>query len=141
MNETFIHGDVTADPVLRYLPGDDAMPCATFPVAVDRAGGVEPDVVVHDVIAYRRLAENASLTVQPGMSVTVIGHLTDATPDDPDGRGPRFEATDIAVSLRYATAEVTCQHRDHNRPPADDSSTGSSPWSGTAPQNTDTNSA
>ena len=101
-----IHGDVIAEPVLRYLPEDD-MPYVTFAVDSSASAAAQTGQASRcEVIAYRRLAENTALTLRPGMTVTITGHLTaDA------GSERQLEATDIAVSLGYATAEVALQQR------------------------------
>jgi single-stranded DNA-binding protein len=103
MDHTTVHGDVIAEPVLRYLPDDD-MPYVTF--AIDSTDPAPAQAARCEVIAYRRLAENTALTLRPGMTVTITGHLTTGVAAE-----RQVEATDIAVSLGYATAEVTLQER------------------------------
>ncbi len=62
------------------------------------------------VVAYRDLADNALATLTKGMAVTVTGKLLDDsyTPAGSDYpvRRDKLEASDIAVSLRFATAQV-----------------------------------
>ena len=86
MNEITIHGNVTADPVLRFGRDGDATAFLAFTVAVnrfyfDRARNakVEQPAIFHEVVAFRGLAENAAASLAKG----------------------------TAVSLRWATAEVT----------------------------------
>lgn len=116
MNETTVHGNITAQPVLRR--GQSGAVFLTFTVAVnrsyyDRTRGTRIDqpAVFHDVIAFNVLAENAAHSLAKGSTVTVSGYLADNsfTPDGADQRvrRVRLEAGDIAVSLRFATAQVT----------------------------------
>ena len=67
--------------------------------------------IFHEVVAFRGLAENAAASLAKGMAVTVTGQFADNSyvPDGSDRvvRRIRPEATDLAVSLRWATAEVT----------------------------------
>ena len=118
MNEITISGNVTADPVLRYGRDSDTTAFLAFTVAVNRSyfdrtknTRVEQPAVFHEVVAFRGLAENAAATLAKGMAVTVTGQFADNsyTPDGSDRvvRRMRLEASDIAVSLRWATAEVT----------------------------------
>ena len=118
MNEITISGNVTADPVLRYGRDSDTTAFLAFTVAVNRSyfdrarnARVEQPAVFHEVVAFRGLAENAAATLAKGTAVTVTGQFADNsyTPDGSDRvvRRIRLEATDIAVSLRWATAEVT----------------------------------
>lgn len=120
MNEITISGNVTADPVLRYGRDSDTTAFLAFTVAVNRSywdrarnTRVEQPAVFHQVAAFRGLAENAAATLRKGMAVTVTGQFADNsyTPDGSDRliRRHRLEATDIAVSLRWATAAVTRQ--------------------------------
>src|SRR5215203_1620885 len=115
MNEITIHGNLTAEPVLRR--GQTGNVFLTFDIAVNRSyyardRGVRVDLpaVFHHVIAFNNLAENAAASLRKGTTVTVTGYLADDsfTPDGSDQRvrRTRLEAADIAVSLRFATAEV-----------------------------------
>src|SRR5215204_3667349 len=116
MNEITIHGNLTAEPVRRV--GQSGKPFLTFDVAVnrsyyasDRGARVDLPAVYFHVIAFKGLAENAAATLRKGMTVTVTGYLVDAsyTPEGSEQRvrRQRLEAADIAVSLRFATAQVT----------------------------------
>ena len=130
MNEITIHGNVTADPVLRYGRNGAGTAFTSFSVAVnrsyyDRARGdrVAQPTVFHQVVAFGALAENTAATLKKGITVTVTGQLADDSysPDGSDRiiRRHRLEAADIAVSLRWATATVTRQTRDQATTPAD----------------------
>ena len=116
MNDITIHGNLTADPVLRE--GQSGKSFLTFTVAVnrsyyaaDRGTRVDLPAVFHSVIAFNQLADNAAATLRKGMTVTVTGYLADNSFTDPATsqtiRRTRLEAADIAVSLRFATAQVT----------------------------------
>lgn len=116
MNEITIHGNLAAEPVLRR--GQNGNVFLTFDVAVNRSyyarergTRVETPPIYHPVIAFNNLAENAAQSLRKGTTVTVTGYLADNsfTPDGSDQRvrRQRLEAGDIAVSLRFATAEVT----------------------------------
>ena len=128
MNEITIHGNLTADPVLR--DGQSGKSFLTFTVAVNRSyyaqeRGTRVDLpaVFHTVIAFNNLAENAAQTLRRGMTVTVTGYLADNSYTDPASgqtvRRMRLEAGDIAVSLRFATAEVTKRTSSRPGPSAD----------------------
>jgi single-strand DNA-binding protein len=116
MNEITVHGNLTAEPVLRK--GQSGNVFLTFDIAVnrsyyDRGRGTRIDLpaVYHRVIAFNGLAENAAASLRKGATVTITGYLADNsfTPEGSEQRirRVRLEAGDIAVSLRFATAEVT----------------------------------
>jgi hypothetical protein len=118
MDHASIHGDVVTELVLSYLPDD--MPYVTLTIAIDTCFPSAAEQTGQpsrcEVVAYRRLAENTALTLRPGMTVTITGRHTTrgGLPGAvlaPDGW---LEATDIAVSLGCATAEVTIQQRQHH---------------------------
>jgi single-strand DNA-binding protein len=122
MNEVTISGNVTAEPVLRHGRDGQGTAFLSFSVAVNRSyysreRGIRVDIpaVFHHVVAFNGLAENAAKTLTKGMTVTVTGQFADDSysPDGSDRiiRRHRLEAYDIAVSLRWATAEVTRQTR------------------------------
>jgi single-strand DNA-binding protein len=120
MNELTIHGNLTDEPTLRYTPGGTAV--LTLTVAVNdrrfdrqRRQWVDRPTVFHRVVAFRGLAENAA-NLAKGTAVTVTGTLADDswTPEDSGRKVYRtvLEADDIAVSLRFATAQVTKVRRE-----------------------------
>ncbi|MGQ0480407.1 MAG: single-stranded DNA-binding protein [Pseudonocardia sp.] len=115
MNEITIHGNLTDEPTLRY--SSEAKAVVNFTVAVnrrrlDRQTGqwVDQAPVFHRGVAFGLLAENAA-NLPKGTAVTVTGELADdswTTPED----GKRVYRTqllaaDVAVSLRFATVEIT----------------------------------
>lgn len=119
MNEITIHGNLTANPVLNTNPttGRSAL---TFDVALnsgyyDRGAGQWRDraPVYHRIVCFGELASNAAQTLRKGMTVTVTGTFADDsyTPNGADRpiRRTRIEATDVAVSLRWAVAAVARQ--------------------------------
>ena len=118
MNEITVHGNLTATPTLRRGQNGDGTAFATFSVAVNRryystpkGGWQDLPTVFHQVIARYELAENLAVSLAKGTAVTVTGYFADNsfTPDGADQqvRRHRLEASDVAVSLRFATAVVT----------------------------------
>jgi single-strand DNA-binding protein len=117
MNEITIHGNLTASPTVRRN-ADTGRTAVSFAVAVnsrryDRRHEqyVDRPAVFHRVVCFGELAENAAATLTRGMAVTVTGQFADDSyvPDGRDSavRQIRLEASDVAVSLRWATAAVT----------------------------------
>jgi single-strand DNA-binding protein len=142
MNEITIHGNLTATPVLHRGSGSgngDGSAFATFTVAINRryystpkGGWVDLPTVFHQVIARYELAENLTVSLAKGTAVTVTGYFADNsfTPADSDQmvRRHRIEASDVAVSLRFATTVVTKRTRGDNPAPATEpAETGESP--------------
>lgn len=116
MNEITIHGNVVTDPEQRTVR--DGMTLVNFRMAIrrrrfDRQKGAWIDLpsVFQDVVAFNGLAGNAADTLTKGMTVTVTGELVDNsyTPNGASYRIQRTQvvASDVAVSLRWATAVVT----------------------------------
>jgi len=66
------------------------------------------------VVAWRKLAENATQSLARGTRVTVTGRLEQRSWETPEGqRRSKVEinASDIATSLVWATAKVTKNER------------------------------
>ena len=129
MNEITIHGNLTATPVLHRGSNSDGNAFATFTVAINRryysstkGGWVDLPTVFHQVIARYELAENLAVSLAKGTAVTVTGYFADNSfsPDGADQqvRRIRLEASDVAVSLRFATTVVTKRTRGDNTAPA-----------------------
>jgi single-strand DNA-binding protein len=127
MNEITVHGNVTADLELRYGRNGAGTAFTSFSVAVNRGyfdrarnARIEQPTVFHQVVAFGALAENAAETLRKGTTVTVTGQIADDsyTPDgwDKPIRRHRLEAADIAVSLRWATAQVTRRSKTQDSP-------------------------
>lgn len=116
MNEITIHGNVVTNPERRTVR--DGMTLVNFRLAIrrrrfDRQKGAWIDLpsVFQDVVAFNGLAGNAADTLTKGMTVTITGELVDNsyTPNGANYRIQRTQvvASDVAVSLRWATAVVT----------------------------------
>lgn len=74
------------------------------------------------MVAFNALAENAAATLVNGTTVTVTGELSDDSWQPEEGRKiwhNKLEAADIAVSLRYATAQITKARREQPAEPAE----------------------
>jgi single-strand DNA-binding protein len=120
MNEITIHGNLTDEPTLHYSPSGVAV--LKFSVAVNGRRlhrqtnrWVDKAPVFHQVVAFNGLATNAATTLAKGTTVTVTGELVDDSWQPEDGRKiwrHKLLADDIAVSLRFATAEITKARRD-----------------------------
>jgi single-strand DNA-binding protein len=108
-----IIGNLTRDPEIRYTTGGAAK--ASFGVAVSRrwqnrqSQEWEEQTSFFNVVAWRQLAENASATLQKGSRVVVSGRLEQRSWETEQGEKRSIVevvADDIAVSLRFATAEI-----------------------------------
>ena len=110
-----VHGNVTAEPDLYFSRG--GVPVGSFSIAsnrrrFDRQSGQWRDrpAVFYRVVCFNRLAENAAATLHRGTTVTITGEFTDDsyTPEGADTpiRRIQMQASEVAVSLKYATAEV-----------------------------------
>ena len=117
-NNVTITGNVTRDPELRFTPSGQAV--ANFGVAVNRrwqnrqSQEWEEQVSFFDVACWSQLAENVSETLSKGTRVTVTGRLDQRSWETQDGdKRSKVEivADDVAISLRWATAEVTRNER------------------------------
>ncbi len=117
-NTVTITGNATREPELRYTPSGQAV--ASFGVAVNRrwqnrqTQEWEEAVSFFDVTAWSQLAENIAESVAKGTRVTVTGRLDQRSWETPEGdKRSKVEivADDIAVSLRWATVEITRNER------------------------------
>ncbi|MGF1598797.1 MAG: single-stranded DNA-binding protein [Acidimicrobiales bacterium] len=117
-NTVTITGNATREPELRFTPSGQAV--ASFGVAVNRrwqnrqTQEWEEAVSFFDVTAWAQLAENVAETIAKGTRVTVTGRLDQRSWETPDGdKRSKVEivADDVAVSLRWATAEVNRNER------------------------------
>jgi single-strand DNA-binding protein len=71
--------------------------------------------VFHRVVAFQGLADNAAVCLTKGTTVTVTGEFVDDSFQPDQGRKiwrSKLLASDIAVSLRFATAQITTTRRE-----------------------------
>lgn len=117
-NTVVVTGNATREPELRYTPNGQAV--ASFGVAVNRrwqnrqTQEWEEAVSFFDVTAWAQLAENCAESVAKGTRVTITGRLDQRSWETPDGdKRSKIEivADDIAISLKWATAEVSRNER------------------------------
>ncbi len=127
-NNVTVTGNATREPELRFTPSGQAV--ANFGIAVNRrwqnrqTQEWEEQVSFFDVTAWAQLAENAAETVSKGTRVTVSGRLDQRSWENQDGdKRSKVEivADDVAVSLRWATADVA---RNERANPGDGSAAG-----------------
>jgi single-strand DNA-binding protein len=130
MNEITIHGNVGNAPKIAH-GRNNGTAVVNFAVAInsrrfDRARGewISRPTVWRDVVVFGDLASNVYDTIGKGTTVTVTGVDADDSytreSREPGGediviRRVKIEATDVAVSLRYATAQVTKVNRSDAR--------------------------
>jgi single-strand DNA-binding protein len=127
MNEITIHGNLTDEPALHHSPTGVAV--LTFCVAVngrrfDRQTHRWADTapVFHRVVAFQGLADNAAACLTKGTTVAVTGELVDDSFQPDEGRKiwrSKLVADDIAISLRFATGQVTKTRRDQPAEPTE----------------------
>ena len=117
-NTVTVTGNATREPELRYTPSGQSV--ASFGLAVNRrwqnrqTQEWEESTSFFDVTCWSQLAENAAETVGRGTRVTVTGRLDQRSWENQDGdKRSKVEivADDVAVSLRWATANVTKNER------------------------------
>ncbi len=128
-NTVTVTGNATREPELRFTPSGQAV--ANFGLAVNRrwqnrkTQEWEEAVSFFDVTVWSQLAENAAETVAKGTRVTVTGRLDQRSWETQDGdKRSKVEivADDVAVSLRWATAEINRNERAEGGRPAGNSS-------------------
>lgn len=117
-NSVTVTGNATREPELRFTPSGQAV--ANFGVAVNRrwqnrqTQEWEEAVSFFDITAWAQLAENVAETVAKGTRVTITGRLDQRSWETQDGdKRSKVEivADDVAVSLRWATADVRRNER------------------------------
>ena len=118
-NTVTVTGNATREPELRFTPSGQAV--ANFGVAVNRrwqnrsTQEWEESVSFFDITAWAQLAENVAESVTKGSRVTIVGRLDQRSWETQDGdKRSKVEivADDVAVSLRWATAEITRNERN-----------------------------
>lgn len=117
-NSATITGNAGREPELRFTPS--GQPVANFGVAVSRrwqnrqTQEWEEATSWIDVTCWGQLAENVAESVSRGTRVTVTGRLDQRSWETPEGdKRSKVEivADDVAISLRWATANATKNER------------------------------
>jgi single-strand DNA-binding protein len=108
-------GNLTADPELRHTAS--GLPVAGFTIAStprvfnrERNEFVDGEPLFLRCSLWRQAGENAAASLSRGMRVIVTGRLRQRTFDDKEGQRRttvEIDSEDVAVSLTYATAQVT----------------------------------
>jgi single-strand DNA-binding protein len=114
MSTLSIAGNLTATPELRNVNGGRSV--ASFSIAenrrwADKATGTTQEAVTYlDVTAWGPMADHVATSLHTGDRVLVTGRLEQRSWEGTDGqRRTKHElvATEVAASLRYATASLT----------------------------------
>jgi single-strand DNA-binding protein len=101
LNRVVLIGRLTRDPELRYVPS--GQPVATFTVAVDRPFANQQGERGTDfipIVAWRKLAEQASQYLSKGRLVAVEGRLQIRDYETQDGQ-KRRAAEVVADGIRF----------------------------------------
>jgi single-strand DNA-binding protein len=118
-NHITLIGNVTRDPELRFTTSGQARTMIT--VATNRRfqakGAAEPTEITafFTVVAWGQLAEHSTESLRKGDRVTVSGRVDHRKWVDADGKShDSFDviADDVALSLRFRTAEVDRTRRE-----------------------------
>ncbi len=117
-NNVSVTGNATREPELRFTPSGQAV--ANFGIAVNRrwqnrqTQEWEESVSFFDITCWSTLAENVAESLAKGTRVTITGRLDQRSWETQDGdKRSKVEivADDVAVSLRWATADVMKNER------------------------------
>jgi len=103
LNKTFLIGNLTRDPELRYIPSGTAV--ASFGLAVNRQytnsdGEKVDDVCYIDIVAWNRLAEVAGEYLSKGQPIFVEGRLQLDSWEDQDGK-KRSKLKVVAQNIQF----------------------------------------
>jgi single-strand DNA-binding protein len=104
---TIVGSIVKEDPELRFTNSGTAV--CEFGVRVPASKKNGTEAVIHNVVAWRELAENVAESVQKGDRVIVVGvPKTDefVGRDGQPKRKDKITAYQVGVDLNYATATV-----------------------------------
>jgi single-strand DNA-binding protein len=116
MANTFtVVGNLVKDPEIKYTPNGKAvvsLRMADTPRSLNPATNEWEDgtTLWLTVVAWDSLAENAAASLSKGMRIMVTGSLAQKNYTTKDGQERielEIKATEIAPSLRFATAAVT----------------------------------
>lgn len=130
-----ITGNATADPELRFVGSGAAT--ATFTVAAtprvfDRQSGEyrDGDALFMRVNVWREQAEQVAESVKRGMRLVVTGRLRQRSFEHQGQKRTviELEADEVAVSLRYATAQVSRVGRSDRGAPSGGGGQATDPW-------------
>ena len=144
-NTVTVTGNATREPELRFTPSGQAV--ASFGIAVNRrwqnrqTQEWEEAVSFFDITCWAQLAENVAESVAKGTRVTIAGRLDQRSWETQEGeKRSKVEivADDVAISLRWATADVMKNERSGNFGGGGaPSPAGGSPGGSTPPYNPD----
>ncbi|WP_405561895.1 single-stranded DNA-binding protein [Streptomyces sp. NBC_01180] len=109
-----LQGNLTADPELRFTPNGHAVAAfsvASTPRTFDKQANAWKDgeTLFLRCSAWRSLAENVAESLTRGMSVIVVGRLSQRSYEKDDQKRTVYEveADNVGPSLARATAAVT----------------------------------
>lgn len=116
-----VHGNLTADPELRFTPNGTAVAnftIASTPRSYDKQNQQwrDGETTFLKCTAWRTLAENIAESLSKGARVTATGQLLTETFQTREGENRRtmkLQVDELGASLRNATASITRSKRDN----------------------------
>lgn len=125
LNKVLLIGNVGRDPEMRYTQSGE--PVTTFSLATNRRwtgqdGQPRDETEWHNVVAWRRLAEQCNEYLTKGRKVYIEGAIKTRSWDGPDGQ-KRYRTEIIASTMQM----LDQRPRDGGTGGADDRAEGSAP--------------
>ena len=114
LNKTFLIGNLTRDPELRYIPSGTAV--ANFGLAVNRKytnsdGEKMDDVCFVDVVAWDKLAEICNEYLSKGSPVFIEGRLQMDSWEQEDGQ-KRSKLKVVAQNIQFLGGKADAEEKD-----------------------------
>jgi len=107
LNKVFLMGNLTRNPELRTVPGNNASVCE-FGIAINRRfiqNGQEKDETCFlDIVVWGKQAESCSRFLQKGSSVFIEGRLTYETWTERDSQKKRSRIRVTAERVQFLTS-------------------------------------
>src|SRR5919201_3549305 len=102
LNKVLLIGNVGRDPEMRYLQSGE--PVTTFSVATNRRwtgtdGQPHEETEWHNIVAWRKLAEQCNEYLSKGRKVFIEGRLQTRSWDGPDGQ-KRYRTEIVAFTMQ-----------------------------------------
>ena len=102
VNKVILIGNLGREPEMRRTPGGDAVTefsMATKEIYTDKNGNRKEETEWHNIVLWRKLAENADQYIKKGSSVYIEGKLKTRSWEDNGQR--RYRTEIIASSMQF----------------------------------------
>lgn len=115
LNKVMLIGNLTRDPEIRYTQGGASV-CSVSIAVNERCNSGERKALFVDAVAWGKLADSVGRTLSKGLSVCIVGRLTQQIWIDREQKS-HSKIIVTVEDVQFLSRKTDCEHSNSNNIP------------------------